>query len=177
MRFLWKKGGLLFVIIVGVIYLFMKPSQTETPWKNLTDAEKQEVITLLAETKPEEMYFPSCLPEGMRLYHAEAITDGDTVSVECYFQKNILGKSKRLDVSLTEMTSESLWFLQSNDAAYIAKQSGMEEGLTLQEGTYQFQENQLGNTLCWKQGNLTCILRGEMQEKDMKKIAESVQPI
>lgn len=177
MRFLWKKGGLLFVILVGVLYLFLKPSQTETIWKELSDTDRQEVTTLLAETKPEEMYFPTTMPEEMELSHAEARTEDDTVTVECYFEKYIHEHKSRHDFSPPEIKTESLWFLQSNDAAYIAKQSGMEEGQALQEGTYQFQKSQLGNTLCWKQGNLTCILRGEMQEKDMKKIAESVQPV
>lgn len=174
---LLKKGGLLVVVLVGVICLFLKSNPAETVWKELSDADRQEVTTVLAETKPEEMYFPASMPEGMDLNHAEAKTDGDTVTVECYFEKYIHEHKSRHDFSPPEIKTESLWFLQSNDPTYIAKQSGMEEGLTLQEDTYQFQKNQLGNTLCWKQGNLICILRGEMQEQDMKKIAESVQPV
>ena len=160
---LLNKGGLLVVLLVGVIYLFLKSSQPDMIWKELSDTDRQEVTTLLAETKPEEM----------NLDHAEARTENDTVTVECYFQKFISERNKRHDFSPPKIETESLWFLQSNDAA----QSGMEEGQTLQEGTNQFQKSQLGNTLCWKQGNLTCILRGEMQEQDMKKIAESMQPV
>ncbi len=174
---LLNKGGLLVVLLVGVVYLFLKSSQPDMIWKELSDTDRQEVTTLLAETKPEEMYFPTTMPEEMNLDHAEARTENDTVTVECYFQKFISGRNKRHDFSPPKIETESLWFLQSNDPAYITKQSGMEEGQTLQEGTYQFQKSQLGNTLCWKQGNLTCILRGEMQEQDMKKIAESMQPV
>lgn len=174
---LLRKGGLLVVLLVGVIYLCAKPNQPDMTWKDLTDADRQEITALLAESKPKEMYFPTSMPEGMDLDHADAKADGDTITAECYFQKYIHKHKSRHDFSPPEIKTESLWLLQSNDPAYIAKQSGLEEGGTLQEGTYQFQESTLGNTLCWKQGNLTCILRGEMQEKDMRKIAESVQPV
>ena len=119
---LLNKGGLLVVLLVGVVYLFLKPSQPDMIWKELSDTDRQEVTTLLAETKPEEMYFPTTMPEEMNLDHAEARTENDTVTVECYFQKFISGRNKRHDFSPPKIETESLWFLQSNDPAYIAKQ-------------------------------------------------------
>lgn len=88
---LLNKGGLLVVLLVGVVYLFLKSSQPDMIWKELSDTDRQEVTSLLAETKPEEMYFPTTMPEEMNLDHAEARTENDTVTVECYFQKFISG--------------------------------------------------------------------------------------
>lgn len=172
-----KKGGLGVILLACAICFFTKANKAETAWKTLTDADKQEVITLLAENKPEEMYFPTYMPEGMDLKHAACRTDGDTVTVECYFENLSFVGHERYNPEPPEMKVHACWFLQSNDSPYMAKQSGMEEGQTLQEGTYQFHSSQLGNTLCWKQGSLTCILRSELSQEDMRKIAQSIQPI
>ncbi len=180
-----KKTPRIILIVTAVLlilfyakgYLASK-NEPEAPvaWRSVETEELEQIHSDFAQDMPETVYFPAKIPDAYSLYQSEihANADNSMETIEHYFQHTYLeNPKKRIDA--TNIQSESLWFVQSNDADYIQKFISSEMMQSYEEGTYIFQSSELENTLFWKQGTWMFLLRGKLEQQDLETIASSLE--
>lgn len=168
----------LLLIIVYVKGCIASKNEAEAPitWRSVQSEELEKMQSAFAQEMPEIVYFPAKIPDTYSLYQSEIRTNADnsTETIEHYFQNTYLENPKRR-IDATNIQSESLWLIQSNDTNYIQKYVTSEDEQSYEEGTYIFQSGELENTLFWKQGTWMFLLRGKLEQQDLETIASSLE--
>lgn len=179
-----KKPRIVLIIIAVLLILFYakgylaSKNEPEAPvaWGSVETEELEQIQSDFAQNMPETVYFPAKIPNTYSLHQSEirTNTDNSTETLEYYFQHTYLENPKgRFDA--TNIQSESLWFIQSNDADYIQKFISSEMIQSYEEGTYVFQSGELENILFWKQGTCMFLLRGKLEQQDLETMADSLE--
>lgn len=179
-----KTPRIVLIIIALLLILFYvkgciaSKNEPEAPiaWRNVQTEELEQIQSDFAQDMPGTIYFPAKIPDAYSLQQSEIRVNADnsTETIEHYFQNTYLeNPKKRIDAE--NIQSESLWFVQSNDADYIQKYITLENEQSYEEGTYIFQSGELENTLFWKQGTWMFLLRGKLEQQDMETMASSLE--
>lgn len=168
----------LLLILFYMIGCIASENEDNAPmaWRSVQTEELETIQTAFAQDMPETVYFPAKIPDAYSLQQSEIRVNADnsTETIEHYFQNTYLeNPQKGLDAE--NIKSESLWFVQSNDADYIQKYITLENEQSYEEGTYIFQSGELENTLFWKQGTWMFLLRGKLEQQDMETMASSLE--
>lgn len=180
-----KKTPRIILIIIALLFILFyvkgyiaSKNEPETPivWRNIQSEELEQIQSDFAQNMPETLYFPAKIPDAYSLFHSEIRVNADNgaETIEHYFQ-NIYLKNPKKGIVAENIQSESLWFIQSNDADYIQKYISSEMMQSYEDGTYIFQAGELENTLFWKQGTWMFLVRGMLEQRDLKTIASSLE--